>query len=126
MKHLIRNLSLAFGLIIGFTILAATLSETAGERGAAMMVGILFLAILAIPTSLAIALLSRTLTRRPYTKQVHNDNRQIIVFVQMPSGEYTKVEGEEAKRLLSGLPPQPTSVIVSKPGNASTSTQERF
>jgi hypothetical protein len=126
MKNLIRNLFLAFGLIIGFTILAAILSVTAGERGAAIMVGILFLAIIAIPTSLAIALLNRTLTKRSYTKHVHNDNRQIIVFVQMPNGEYTKVEGEEAKRLLSGLPPRPTSVIVSKPGNASTSTQERF
>ena len=126
MKNLIRNLFLAFGLIIGFTILAATLAETAGERGAAMMVGILFLAIIAIPTSLAIALLNRAMTKRSYTKQVLNDNRQIIILVQRPNGEVTKVEGEEAKRLLSMLPSQPTSVIVSKPGDVSISTKERL
>jgi hypothetical protein len=106
--------------------LAIVISEKAGETGAAIVVGVIFLLVLSIPTSLAIALINRSLSNRKYTRQVNNDNRQIIIFVQRESGEFAKVEGEEAKRLLSGLSPQHTSVIVSKSGNTPTHIQERL
>ena len=93
----VRNGVLSVVLVGLLALLAIVIGESASGNVAGVIIGIVFGVATAIPVGLLVALIMRDRTARP--RVTHNDNRQVIFYIQHADGRLERMDEAQARQI---------------------------